>query len=248
LEILIFAGLFTGVLSGFFGIGGGTILVPFLMFIGYDIKGAIGISVLQMLLGSLYGSYVNSKKGLIDLSLILPIGIGGFIGALGSELFVENVSSKLLETMFLLFVVYAFYRVIKRKESSDEVIEFTPPSRYILVAIGVLIGFFAISIGVGGSLLLVPILVGFFHYNIKKAIATGLFFVIFSSLSGVITFSLAGMIPYYEGLIIGLSSIIGVRVGIWLGHLSSDEIQKNLLLIFYVVVALFLAKRTIFAY
>ncbi len=243
MENIILAGAFTGVISGFFGIGGGTILVPLLIILGFDIKDAIGISVLQMLIGSVYGSYLNNKSGLIDLSLIVPIGIGGFIGALGSSFFIQHVSSQFLEGLFLLFVIYAIYRVTKGKPVEIENQEFQPPSKLILVSIGLVIGFFAISIGVGGSLLLVPILVGFFHYNIKKAIATGLFFVIFSSLSGVITFALNGAILYYEGVIIGLSAIFGVRLGIWLGHLSSDKLRKQLLLIFYSIIAIYLAYR-----
>ncbi len=240
---IVLAGAFTGVLSGFFGIGGGTILVPLLIMIGFDIKDAIGISVVQMLMASLYGSYINKKSGLIDLSLIVPIGIGGFLGALGSSYFVKHVSSQLLEGLFLLFVLYAIYRVVKHNPESGGDSDFQSPSKYILLLIGATIGFFSISIGVGGSLLLVPILVGFFHYDIKKAIATGLFFVIFSSLSGVITFALHGNILYFEGVTIGISALFGVRLGIWLGHISSNKIRKLLLLLFYIGVATYLAYR-----
>jgi len=54
---LILLGTGVGVLSGFFGIGGGTILVPLLLMLGYETKAAIGISVLQMVFSSIYGSY-----------------------------------------------------------------------------------------------------------------------------------------------------------------------------------------------
>jgi uncharacterized membrane protein YfcA len=240
---LSLAGLFTGVISGFFGIGGGTVLVPVLIFMGFVIKDAIGISILQMAMSSIYGSYINSKSGLIDLKLILPIGIGGFIGATLSIFLVSRVSNQFLEILFLFFLFYAFYRVIRGKKSLDDGGEFIQPPNYILALIGSVIGFFAISIGVGGSLLLVPILVGFFHYDIKKAIATGLFFVIFSSVAGAISFSLAGKILYYEGLIVGFASLLGVKIGIELGKMSSHDLQKNLLLSFYSIVAIYMSLR-----
>jgi uncharacterized membrane protein YfcA len=194
-----------------------------------------------MAMASLFGSYLNSKRGLIDLSLILPIGIGGFIGALGSIHFVQIVSNQLLETLFFFFVLYALYRVFSKKIVENA--ELHEPHKIVLILIGVLIGFFAISIGVGGSLLLVPILVGFFHYDIKKAVATGLFFVIFSSIAGVISFSIAGNILYFEGVLIGFSSLFGVWIGIELGKRVSHNLQKNLLLIFYSLVAIYMGSR-----
>ena len=238
---ILSAGVLTGVLSGFFGIGGGTILVPILLFLGFTIKEAIGISVLQMLMASLFGSYINNKNRLIDLNLIIPIGIGGFIGAIGSSFFVSLVSNETLEVIFLLFLIYAFFKVVRGSKGDSG--EFKQPHRAVLLLIGTLIGFFSISIGVGGSLLLVPILVGFFHYDIKKAVATGLFFVIFSSLSGVINYSIAGTVDYFNGLVIGTASLLGVYIGIKLGHLSSEKLQKRLLLLFYGTVMIYLAIR-----
>jgi len=78
---LILLGIIVGLLSGFFGIGGGTILVPFLLLLDYETKVAIEISVIQMVFSSIYGSYLNNKKGSLDISMVSIIGIGGFFGA-----------------------------------------------------------------------------------------------------------------------------------------------------------------------
>lgn len=59
---LIFVGIFVGFLSGFFGVGGGTILVPILLFLGFETKIAMGTSVLQMVFSSLYGEAILTTK------------------------------------------------------------------------------------------------------------------------------------------------------------------------------------------
>jgi len=237
---LTIIGALVGVLSGFFGIGGGTILVPILLLLGYDMKTAIGISVMQMVFSSIYGSYLNLKKGTLDVKMVSSIGLGGFLGALSSSVIISNVDAIVLESLFLGFVVFALIRMFfKNKEASDT----KEVPKVILFFIGTMLGAFSISIGVGGSILLVPILVGFLHVPIKNAISAGLFFVVFSSLSGFISLSVNGSINYEEGSIIGIASLVGVYLGIILKHKTSDALQKKLLLAFYASVSIYLILR-----
>ncbi len=227
-------------LSGFFGIGGGTILVPILLFLGYDIKVAIGISVVQMVFSSIFGSYLNFKKGTLKFDTVLAIGLGGFLGALLSGKVVSYLSSSSLEYIFLGFVVVALARMAYKPAIYKEARSVSP---LVLFIIGMFIGVFSISIGVGGSILLVPILVGFLHFELKKAISAGLFFVIFSSVSGLISLSVTGHIEYLDGIVIGLASLLGVYIGIQINHKTSNILQKRLLILFYVLVLIYLIIR-----
>ena len=77
---LIPVGILVGAMSGFFGIGGGTILVPILLAMGFSTKDAIGISIIQMVFSSIYGSYLNHKKGSLILGDGILVGLGGFVG------------------------------------------------------------------------------------------------------------------------------------------------------------------------
>jgi uncharacterized membrane protein YfcA len=102
------------------------------------------------------------------------------------------------------------------------------------------------SIGVGGSIIVVPILVGFLHVPLKKAISAGLFFVVFSSASGFISQALHGHVDYESGVIIGLASLLGVYFGIHLKDKVNGHLQRKLIVIFYVVVVSYLTKRIFF--
>lgn len=237
---LILLGIFVGSLSGFFGIGGGTILIPLLLFLGYDTKIAIGISVVQMVFSSIYGSYLNHKKGTLDIAMVTSIGIGGFIGAQTSGFITALMSDIVLELVFLFFAIFALGRLffsIKEQETKKEV------SRLSLLLIGFFIGAISMSIGVGGSLLLVPILVGFLHISLRNATSAGLFFVVFSSVSGFISHSIYGEIDLYSGVIIGLASLFGVYVGVHLKEKVNANIHKKLLMFFYLLIVGYLTQR-----
>ena len=74
--IFVAIGVGVGCISGFFGIGGVTILVPILLNLGFDIKSAIGISELQMFMGVVFGCYVNYKNKKLVLNDVIVVGIG----------------------------------------------------------------------------------------------------------------------------------------------------------------------------
>jgi len=238
---LISLGASVGLLSGLFGIGGGTILVPLLLMLGYETKIAIGISVVQMVFSSIYGSYLNNKKGTLDVVMVAIIGLGGFCGALLSGTITSSISDKTLEIIFLAFATFALLRLFMK--THDYRVE-KKVNKIVLFAIGSFIGAVSMSIGVGGSLILVPILVGFLHIPLKKATSAGLFFVVFSSVSGLISHTLHGQVDYKSGIIIGLASLAGVYAGIHLKHHKIDVVlQRKLLIVLYSVIVVYLLYR-----
>jgi len=239
LELIVLGGI-VGLLSGFFGIGGGTILVPLLLALGYETKTAIGIAVVQMVFSSVYGSYLNKKNGSLDLSIILFLAIGGFVGAMLSGNLASYFNDTTLELIFLGFASFALLRLFfKVKEHSDE----KELNKILLFFIGFVIGSISMTIGVGGSILIVPILVGFLHVDLKRAISAGLFFVIFSSLAGLISHYINGHIDLYTGMIIGVSSLFGVFYGIHFKQKVEHVLQKRLIILFYVGVVSYLTYR-----
>jgi len=239
--ILILVGVLVGTLSGFFGIGGGMILVPILMLLGIDIKTAIGISIVQMVFSSFYGSYLNHKKGSLILGEGIWVGVGGFLGGAIGAYVSDLVSAEVLQYLFFGLLIFALYRLFSAKPSDNGVVKTLSP--IILALVGFIIGIFAISLGVGGSILLTPILAGFLHYPIKKAVSAGLFFVAFSSVAGLFMKLSTGSIDLERGIYVAVASLVGVYGGIWLkDHVSSSR-HKLYLLIMYGVALLILIKK-----
>ena len=238
---LAFLGIFTGITSGFFGIGGGTILVPLLLLYGLDMKTAVAVSIMQMVFSSIFGSFINAKKNKTILKDGFILGVGGFFGGALSGLIVPNIDGQYLKYLFLLVLLFSIYRVATTATDHGKEVKYH--SKALLVIVGFIIGMIAMSIGVGGSLLLTPILVSFMYYNLKDAASLGLFFVIFSSIAGFLSLSLAGHMPYFEGMIVGVASLIGVYIGIKIKDIVNIKSYKKLILLLYVIVLLILLSR-----
>ena len=226
-------GIITGFISGFFGVGGGMILVPMLLYANYTMKESISISIMQMVFSSIFGSFLNSKQNKEILKDGLILGIGGFAGGLCSGIIVSNVSGQILQYLFIAIVIFAIYKVSTTSTiQSKEQISSSPIK---LITIGFFIGILAMSIGVGGSVMLTPILAGYLHYNLKYASSLGLFFVIFSSIAGFISLSLSGHMLFYEGLIVGFASLIGVYLGIFIKNKTHITSYKKYILVLYII-------------
>jgi len=239
--LLVLIGVAVGTLSGFFGIGGGMILIPTLMLIGIDIKTAIGISIVQMVFSSIYGSYLNYRRGSLLLGEGIWVGVGGFIGGFIGAYVSTAIPSRILEYMFFGLLLFAIYRLFSAKPKDDGSVR--KLDFWLLFLVGFIIGIFAISLGVGGSIMLTPILVGFLHYPIKKAISAGLFFVAFSSIAGLISFLSIGNIDLGKGIFVAVASLVGVYIGVWLKEHVTDSKHKLYLLIMYTVALAILVKK-----
>lgn len=239
--ILLLVGVLVGTLSGFFGMGGGMILIPILMFLGIDIKTAIGISIVQMVFSSLYGSYLNYKKGSLVVGEGIWVGVGGFIGGFAGAYVSNSIPASVLEYLFLGLLIFALVRVFFSNPNHEDVVKSL--NVMVLFMVGLVIGIFAISLGVGGSILLIPILAGFLHYPIKKAVSAGLFFVAFSSVAGLISHLSIGTIDLEKGLVVAVASLLGVFIGIWLKDRVSSSKHKIYLLIMYVIAMILVMKK-----
>jgi uncharacterized protein len=239
---LLLLGIVVGTMSGFFGIGGGTVSVPILLYLGFGIKEAIGISVMQMVAGSLMAARVHHKNKTYVVHDIKYFGYGGIIGAALGAVLVKVLASTFLEWLFLSIVAFTLGRLALSNPtpSREEVV-----NRPLYTLIGGGIGIFSGMLGVGGSILMTPILVSFMGFPLKKASAVRLFFVMFTSISAFVAMLFLGLINFQAGLIMALSSIIGIVFGIWLLNKVKISHYKQILVIFYIIIFIITAYKLI---
>lgn len=86
--VILLLGLLTGFLAGMFGIGGGFVATPLLMFIGIPPAIAVSTSTNQIIASSVSGVLAHLRKGSVDIKMGIFLVIGGFVGTtLGVSIF-----------------------------------------------------------------------------------------------------------------------------------------------------------------
>jgi uncharacterized protein len=239
---LVTTGFLAGMLSGFFGVGGGTITVPMLIFLGVHIKEAIAISAFQMSFSSVFGSYLNHKNSIFDVKAAMPFLFGGAFGGVAGAYFTHMANDKTLVLILLAFMVFTVTKLFLSpayREAHEE--KNSPP---LFFAIGLFIGALGSSVGIGGALLLAPVLVGFLGFGLKKAIGITLFYVVSTSIFAAASFYISGILDVAKGLQVAIPAVGGVYLGIYMASKTDAKKHKGLMLALY----LFITASLIFEF
>ena len=112
--ILLISGIAVGTGAAFTGLGGGFLMIPLLLFMGYPAQKAVGTSFMAILVISLSALAAHSKLANIDYRVGILLGIGGIIGAQAGARLVEMVSTAQFRKIFAaILTALAFYIFFK---------------------------------------------------------------------------------------------------------------------------------------
>lgn len=112
--VMVVAGLLVGVAAAFTGLGGGFLMVPLLLFLGYTAQKAVGTSFLAILAISISALAAHNRLANVDWKMGLVLGAGGIIGAQFGALLVEHISTAQFKRVFAVVLVglasYLFFK------------------------------------------------------------------------------------------------------------------------------------------
>jgi len=113
--LLVVSGIVVGIGASFTGLGGGFLMIPLLLFMGYSAQTAVGTSFLAILIISISAFIAHNRLSNVDYKLGLLLGIGGIIGAQIGARLVEHVSTANFKKIFALILVgLAVYLFVKK--------------------------------------------------------------------------------------------------------------------------------------
>jgi uncharacterized protein len=213
--LLVIGGLFSGILAGFLGIGGGTILVPIQVALGYPAITAVATSSLAIVITAISGSIQNWRMGYLSFNRVIALGFPAIITAqLGVEI-ATIIPSYVLLTTFGLLLLLNIYLVelrkrLAQKQGQNQEQNFNPFLARIFT--GGVAGLLAGIFGVGGGVIMVPLQILLLGEAIKVAIQTSLGVIIITAISATIGHAAKGNILWIEGIILGLGGLIGAQI------------------------------------
>ncbi|MEM6713725.1 MAG: sulfite exporter TauE/SafE family protein [Cyanobacteria bacterium P01_D01_bin.6] len=216
----IIAGLFAGILAGFLGIGGGTVLVPILIALGYSPIQAVATSSLSIIITSLSGSIQNWRMGYLDFKRVLLLGLPAVITAQIGVLVASAMPEAWLLLAFALLLMLNIYLVGVRKQLAKQSSHETPGETAkaainptaARVLTGGIAGFLAGLLGIGGGVIMVPLQMLLLGETIKRAIQTSLGVIVLTAIASTFGHALQGNVVWMGGTILGFGGLLGAQL------------------------------------
>lgn len=104
--------LFSGLITGLTGMGGGTTDTTTMILLGVPVATAVASSEFAMLLTNLFGLFVHGFLGNIDYLFAFPLFAGALLGALSGAHYSSKVKTKTLRRVLAVFVFFLGLRLI----------------------------------------------------------------------------------------------------------------------------------------
>jgi uncharacterized protein len=233
-------GVVGGMLSGLVGVGGGIVFVPGLLYAGgWRIQEAVAASLVIIIFSSLSGTIRNAKSAdpvnwRVAALLSLAVAPSSLIGVLISRVSPEIV----VKVAFATLLIALAYPTARGRGEYD-------PDKHIPLPLvflaGIFIGTLSGLVGVGGGVMMVPLMVLGMGLTTKGAVSTSLAVVMFTGIIGAAGYVATGFRDVQELLSLP-PLIIGSIIGAPLGVRVRDRLPENVVRIgfgvFMVIVAL----------
>ena len=257
--ILFCIGIFAGILSGMFGVGGGVVIVPALISVysyinpqnNFAVQTAIAASLFTIIFTSSSSTYKQAKNGNVIHLAALLIGVTSAVSVFMLSKIALNLPGETLKKIFSIVLLIVGARMLfVRKDGTNQSDVIPPYNKILCSSIGLVSGAIAAFAGLGGGIFVTPLTHYILKFPIKKSIGTSSAAVFITSLAGVfgyivnkppgaveVKYSL-GMVDTLSALPIIAASIPFAQAGVYLNKRIHGVILTRLFAVFLLIVSL----------
>jgi uncharacterized membrane protein YfcA len=238
LGLTIAVGLVAGFLSGLFGVGGGILIVPALvMALRFDQRLAHGTSLAAVLPIALSSLLSYGLEGEVDWTVASFLAIGAVAGAVIGTHILHKLPHDALAIAFIVVLVATAVRLILDHSEAGGRAALSVVGAVVLVLAGVVTGILAGLLGVGGGIVMVPVMVVGFGLPAALAKGTSLAVIIPTSLMGTWRNRKKRNADLRTAMIVGVTGIASAFVAGKISVGMSESLSNVLFSILLVVVA-----------
>lgn len=246
------AGALVGILAGLFGIGGGLVIVPMLVYV-FSLQNipseitmhlALATSLASIMFTSISSFRAHHKRGAVHWDVVKKIVIGILTGTFLGSFIAARMPTNFLKIFFVIFLYFVATQMLlgKKPKPGREI-----PGILGMFVTGNVIGIFSSLVGIGGGTLSVPFML-WCNINAHHAIGTSAAIGLPIAVAGTVGYILNGwnnpsLPPFSLGYVylpalIGIAaiSVLTAPLGVKLAHsLPVDRLKKIFSLLLYVV-------------
>lgn len=237
-------GFLISIAASLTGVGGGIFIVPLLTLLyGFEPVVSIGTSLATIIITSIAASanYLKQNRVYVKAGLVLAFATtpGGYVGAAITAVPAVKTWLGVIFGVFLILVaIQMVYKAFSTKPVKgcgvvDPAFEKALLRDWRRIFFGLFLGFFggvaSGLLGIGGGVVLVPVMCYALGFPIHFSVPTSMFIMIFTSISGVVNHLQQGNVDGLYAIYLGIGAVLGAQVG---AYVSRKLSSRNLSLVF----------------
>ncbi len=209
-----------GFLSALVGIGGGVLVVPFLILaLGTDVRVAVATSLLCVIVTSSSATSVYLREGLVDVKALANLEPSTALGAIVGAYITLTAPPHLIKLTLSALLVYVSLTMIRSVVSKEVVkssvsgVKVSKLRRLLGALTAFLAGLLSGTLGIGGGVIKVPIMNLILKVPIRVAVATSSLMVGLTASAGELPYLINGFTDPLLALIISAGILPGATLG-----------------------------------
>ncbi len=237
---LLLLGFLAGISGSALGIGGGVIIVPALaLLFSFDFKKSVALSLSTIIPAALIGSLsyllwdLTTGTDNILLSVAAITAVGAVMGSFAGVKIAHITHDRWLKIIFALLLIITSLKLLNIIQVPTTKLQDSPWGYLLLL--GLFAGFSSGLLGIGGGVIIVPILTLFFVDSIHQAIPTSLLIIVPTTIAGAIFHRKIKALDFTPLKFLVPAAMIGAIIGVFIKNNLPEEHLKLIFSIFLII-------------